>query len=448
MQMGGGGARGEGGNAAGRPPEMPGGEMPEPPGGEMLEPPREFADRAAGENLPAGEKPPAGENQADTAVPDFEDGERDRKRGGFPGGFGGQDDVKLKYIDDDIDSYSNIFESAKTEITESDKRRLIDSLKRLSSRENLADTVDIDQVIRYFTVHNFVLNSDSYTGNMIHNYYLYEKDGRLQMIPWDYNLAFGGFQRGGNAAELINSPIDSPVSGGDMEDRPMVSWIFSDESYIELYHQYFREFLSAYFDSGRFAEMMDEVTAMIAPYVEKDPTKFCTYEEFRQGVKTLKEFCLLRAESVAGQLDGSIGSTADTQNADTFVDAGDLQVSAMSTMGGRGEKDGFGRTAGEVKPFGEENNASGKEAEEPNEKGIIPGGGENLPHEAVNAPEGNIPGGAGKNFGGGRQMPPGGMGGGAEPSGGTSRIAWIWTGISGGVLLLGLCIAFLFKRRP
>ena len=26
-------------------------------------------------------------------------------------------------------------------------------------------------------VHNFVLNFDSYTGSMIHNYYLYEKDG-------------------------------------------------------------------------------------------------------------------------------------------------------------------------------------------------------------------------------------------------------------------------------
>ena len=41
----------------------------------------------------------------------------------------------------------------------------------------------MDQVIRYFVVHNFVCNFDSYTGSMIHNYYLYEKDGRLSMIP-------------------------------------------------------------------------------------------------------------------------------------------------------------------------------------------------------------------------------------------------------------------------
>lgn len=31
---------------------------------------------------------------------------------------------------------------------------------------------------------------------MIHNYYLYEEDGQLSMIPWDYNLAFGGFSAG------------------------------------------------------------------------------------------------------------------------------------------------------------------------------------------------------------------------------------------------------------
>ena len=56
---------------------------------------------------------------------------------------------------------------------------------------------------------------------------------------------------------------------------------------------------------------------MIAPYVEKDPTKFCTYEEFETGAATLSEFCLLRAESVRGQLDGSIPSDSDGQSADS-----------------------------------------------------------------------------------------------------------------------------------
>ena len=48
---------------------------------------------------------------------------------------------------------------------------------------------------------------------------------------------------------------------------------------------------------------------MIAPYVQRDPTAFCSYEDFCTGVDTFTDFCLLRAESARGQLEGSIPST-------------------------------------------------------------------------------------------------------------------------------------------
>lgn len=275
----------------------------------------------------------------------------DENAGGQPpemngeGSMGGQmtngsDDVLLKYIDDDPDSYSNIFDNAKTDVTDADKTRLINALKNLSSGEDLENTVDVDAVIKYFVVHNFVLNFDSYTGSMIHNYYLYEDDGQLQMIPWDYNLAFGGFVSSEDATTLVNYPIDSPVYGGDASDRPMIAWIFENEEYTELYHQYFAEFIDTYFDSGYFSEMIDNVKEMISPYVETDPTKFCTYEEFETGIDTLKEFCLLRAQSISAQLDGTIGSTSDTQESDTLISAGDLEISDMGSMNNGGGGNG------------------------------------------------------------------------------------------------------------
>ncbi len=279
--------------------------------------------------------------------------------GGSPDGQNSSDDVLLKYIDDDADSYSNIFDNAKTDISDADKTRLIASLKNLSEGEDLEDTVDVDAVIRYFVVHNFVLNFDSYTGSMIHNYYLYEEDGQMQMIPWDYNLAFGGFESAADATSLVNYPIDTPVSGGEVSERPMLAWIFASEEYTNLYHQYFSEFLSTYFDSGEFEEMIDSVSSMIAPYVEQDPTKFCTYEEFETGVSTLKEFCLLRAQSISGQLNGTIGSTSDTQDSSTLIDASGLQISDMGSMnnnaggqggapngGGPGDSDGNTQSGG------------------------------------------------------------------------------------------------------
>ena len=82
--------------------------------------------------------------------------------------------------------------------------------------------------------------------------------------------------------------------------------------------------------------MIDETAALIAPYVEKDPTAFCTYEEFETGVDALRQFCALRSESVRGQLDGTIPSTDEGQSADssTLVDASSLTLSDMDSMGG------------------------------------------------------------------------------------------------------------------
>ena len=267
----------------------------------------------------------------------------------------GSSDVKLQFIDDNPSSYSNIFDNAKTDIDADDQTRLIEALKILSSGENLENAVNIEEVIRYFVVHNYVVNGDSYTGSMIHNYYLYEKDGLLSMIPWDYNLAFGTFS-GSDATKAVNEPIDSPVSGGSMEDRPMIAWIFADEKYTEMYHKYFAEFLATCFTSGYFEELVDSTSELITPYVEKDPTKFCTIEEFEKGVAAIREFCLLRAESVRGQLAGTIPSTSEAQATDRsmLIDASTISLSDMGdiddTMGGGkdgGFNSGFGNNFGD-----------------------------------------------------------------------------------------------------
>ena len=284
-----------------------------------------------------GTEPPAGESvepPGDFDVSSLFGGKGDM--GGF-GGMGGAE-TKLQYIDDDPDSYSAIFDSAKTEISDADQARLIEALKILSSGENIRSAVDVDAVLRYFVVHNFVVNGDSYTGSMIHNYYLYEKDGQLSMLPWDYNLAFGTFQ-GGSAQSTVNDPIDTPLSVTGSGDRPMADWIFSDEEYTALYHQYFAEFLN----SVDVLQIIDETSELIAPYVEQDPTKFYSYEEFEAGVVVLREFCALRTESIQLQLDGTIPSTDSGQSADgaALVDASHLTLSDMGSMGMGGGKGGF-----------------------------------------------------------------------------------------------------------
>ena len=299
------------------------GSVPTPPGD------------SGGSEMPSGGFNPFGGEMPDfSQMPDMSQmpegfgGENMPDMGGF-GGFGGMgsSDVKLQYTDDSFDSYQNIFDNAKTDVTDADKTRLIESLKTLSSGENIESAANIEQVIKYFVVHNFVVNGDSYTGAMIHNYYLYEKDGVMEMIPWDYNLAFGTFMST-DASGTINGSIDSPVSG-DMSDRPMISWIFDNEEYTDLYHEYFTQFINEFFSNGYVEEIIDKTVEMISPYVEKDPTKFCDYDSFVLGASTIKQFCLLRAESISGQLGLSESDTVDTSGID---------LSAMGTMsmGGRG----------------------------------------------------------------------------------------------------------------
>ena len=250
------------------------------------------------------------------------------------GGGMGSSDVKLQYVDDDPDSYPNIFDNAKTAVTAADKTRLIAALKILGGEGNIEDAVDVEQVIRYFVVHGFVCNGDSYTGSMVHNYYLYEEGGLLSMLPWDYNLAFGGFQTA-DTSGAVNEPIDTPVTGGSLEDRPMAAWIFRSEEHTALYHQYYGEFLSSLLESGWCDALIDETAAMIAPYIAEDPTKFCTEEEFETGVAALKDFCTRRTQSVRGQLDGSIPSTTQGQSEkpSALVDCAGLDLSDMGAMG-------------------------------------------------------------------------------------------------------------------
>ncbi len=169
----------------------------------------------------------------------------------------------------------------------------------------------------------------AYTGSMVHNYYLYEQDGQMSMIPWDYNLAFGTFQSG-DASGAVNDPIDTPLSVTGDGSRPMADWILARQEYTQLYHQYFREFL----DSAGWAAIIEQAYDLIAPYVERDPTKFCTYQEFEAGVQALTAFCTLRSQSVDGQLSGSIPSTNKGQAADSsnLVDASTLSLAQMGTM--------------------------------------------------------------------------------------------------------------------
>lgn len=248
-------------------------------------------------------------------------------------------DVALQYTTEDPADYDNIFRNAKFEIDAEDQARLIGALKTLSEGTDLESAVNVDEVLRYFTVQVFVVNLDSYLGRTGHNYFLYEEDGIISMLPWDYNLAFATYSLGMpdpiNDAELyVNYPIDTPASGEIMTNRPLYHNLMKNEEYFAKYHAYFDEFIREYFESGYFVKKTAETVKMISPYVKKDPTAFCSYEDHLTAVRTITDFCMLRAESVRGQLSGEIPSTIRGQQEDTEsrVDASEVWLPDMGEI--------------------------------------------------------------------------------------------------------------------
>ena len=159
------------------------------------------------------------------------------------------------------------------------------------------------------------------------------------MLPWDYNLAFATYSLGmpdpvNDAGLYVNYPIDTPAAGEIMMNRPLYHNLMKTEEYFARYHEYFNYFMEKYFENRYFEKKVAETTRMIAPYVEKDPTAFCSYEDYLTGVETFTKFCLLRSESVRGQLDGTIPSTIAGQEADTEnrIDASEVWLPDMGEI--------------------------------------------------------------------------------------------------------------------
>jgi len=93
-------------------------------------------------------------------------------------------------------------------------------------------------------------------------------------------------------------------------------------------------FITGYFESGALENRIAQTEKMIATYVKNDPTAFCSYEDFLIGVDTIKNFCLLRAKSIRGQLDGTIPSTirGQSERPDLFIAASSVWLPDMGEI--------------------------------------------------------------------------------------------------------------------
>lgn len=271
----------------------------------------------------------------------------------------------LVYDGDDISSYTGL--NLKTNEDTSDGKKIIALMKALEDGENLEDLLDVESALKYIAANVALANFDSYLGNTTHNYYLYEEDGYFTVIPWDMNLAFGGFGGGevdiyeptsqsmggfgggdkkndtqdndavtnatenteaqADAKQQPQSPDNGNMQGGNQQqppdngnmqggkqpsgEKPLVTTLLENETYRSMYEGYLKEIAEKYFTQEYMTELVTKIHDLIAPYVQNDPTAFCTYEEFEQACSTdptdqysLVYYAVNMAESIENQLSG------------------------------------------------------------------------------------------------------------------------------------------------
>lgn len=465
----------------GMPPEMPGGFMPDM-GGEIPQRPdmggdipqmpemEDMPQMPEIEDMPQmPEMPslPAEENISEPSmenIPQMPDTENFPAMGNMPdmggrGGFGSGGGSDLNYTDDSLDSYSAIWEGEVTPTSESDHKRVVEALKNISEQNNIEKYLDVDNMLRYMAVHTFAVNLDSLSGSMTHNYYLYEENGRLNLLPWDYNLAFGGFSQGrsgSGATSTVNFPIDTPLSSGiSLEDRQIFAALLQNEEYLAQYHEYLRILCEEYVENGELDALYKSIRTNIDSLVENDPNAFYSYDEYNTAAETLIQVIALRSESIKGQLKGSIPSTTDGQKADSsaLIDASaiDLGVLGTMSMGGRGGKD-FAFNSDETVSDGSSVPAEAPASDENNPfptKGVpqTQSDGTNNSSE----PDGNLSsltegsdGFAGKPQRGSMDRMNGGM---PQSSASFDADSWICLGISLAAIAAAIIIANIYKRR-
>ena len=301
------------------------------PGGDFKADDMDFDEHGPRRHDPAGQRMTRLQHDKRTAPEsaqrtnfDFPDG-----KGGFSMSGGGAD---LNYTDDELDSYETIWDGEIADTTKADHKRVVTALKNISEGNALEDYMDVDNLLRYMAVHVFSVNEDSLSGSMAHNYYLYEAGGKLNLIPWDYNLALGGMGRSNDATSVVNSAIDNAFSGTNFFDTLM-----ADETCHSWYYAYLQQLVSEYINGGGFDAFYERVRSQIDTLVETDPTAFYSYDEYLTAVDTLYQVVKLRGESIQGQLDGTIPSTEAAQRtSDALVDASALDLSAMGYMNSGG----------------------------------------------------------------------------------------------------------------
>ncbi len=194
--------------------------------------------------------------------------------------------ASLLYMGKDTLCYMPKYERRSKNLDDWDN--LLNLCNIVTNEANKIRTVmNVDRALWMLAYNNVLVNLDSYSGRLCHNFYIYRDSTNLfQPLIWDLNMSFGGFQFGGTGRMLSLKDMQelSPLFHMKNEQRPLIKQLLNHSRYRKMYLAHLKTILEDYFTNGKYMQRARRMQQVIDREVNNDPNKFYTYIGFKHNL--------------------------------------------------------------------------------------------------------------------------------------------------------------------
>lgn len=192
----------------------------------------------------------------------------------------------LTYLGTDSSLYQTAYEIQST-YGWNDLKNLTNVLN--NDFNNISTVLDADRALWMLVFNNLLVNLDSYTGSIGHNYYIYKDDNnRFNTIVWDLNESFGKFANAGIGTNLSFAQMQNmdPLLHQSNNARPLIKKMLTNSTYKKMYIAHYRTMLDEMITSNYYYTRGLELQTLINSSVQNDTKKFFTYNDFLNNLSS------------------------------------------------------------------------------------------------------------------------------------------------------------------
>jgi len=198
------------------------------------------------------------------------------------------ENASLTYIGADWKCYQKAYELESEDSTA--WQELIELSKTITNNPNDIERIlDVNQTLWMLAFNNTLVNLDSYTGRLCHNYYIYRTaNGQFFPLIWDLNMAFGGFRFsgiGGVMTDLDMQEMSPFIHYKEKTSRQLIANLLSNNLYRKIYVAHIRTILEENFINGTYRERALSLQNKIDEWVKADTKKLYPYDTFKANLE-------------------------------------------------------------------------------------------------------------------------------------------------------------------